>query len=356
MSKITVLTIADRIACFYSLMPFFFCPCGARFTFTVSPEWCLRKDKNKVLILMRQFIKPDRVDLDLLKSLRAKYERVVFFHDDAGGGIPRLEALPYTDLFYCKALFRDRDLYRRSLYGKELYSDYYHRKYGVTDPDWKDRPGVHDAKELDKLRLSWNIGAGDYPRDKLRQRAGVAAAQVFGVPAAKAFYRRGKKTRVSPPEQSVRDIGAHCRIGRISRPSVDFQRGLVLEKVQDDPLFLTGSAPQAAYNRELARAKIVVSPFGWGELCLRDFETVRAGALLLKPDMSHLETWPDVFTDGETCAFFDWDAENLREQAHRYAGNESERIRIAENAARVYRSAMDGLAGRFQGIIREVLS
>ena len=83
---------------------------------------------------------------------------------------------------------------------------------------------------------------------------------------------------------------------------------------------------------------------------------VRAGALLLKPDMSHLETWPDVFTDGETCAFFDWDAENLREQAHRYAGNESERIRIAENAARVYRSAMDGLAGRFQGIIREVLS
>ena len=52
----------------------------------------------------------------------------------------------------------------------------------------------------------------------------------------------------------------------------------------------------------------MLSPFGWGELCLRDYEAVLGGALLLKPDMSHLETWPDVFVPHDTYAPFDWDA------------------------------------------------
>jgi len=131
MQGITVLSIHDRIACFHSLKAFLFAKDNSRFAFTDSPEWCLGRDRNKVLVMVRRFIKPDIVDLELMKRLRAKYERIAFFHDDAGGGIPRLEVLPWVDLFYSKALFKDRSLYSRPLYGKELYSDYYHAKYGV---------------------------------------------------------------------------------------------------------------------------------------------------------------------------------------------------------------------------------
>lgn len=353
MSNITVLTIADRIACFHSLKPFLFCETPASFTFTRSPAFCLRKDKNKTLVMMRQFIKPDRVDLDLMKALRKKYERIAFFHDDAGGGIPRLEVLPYTDLFYSKALFKDRDLYKRPLYGKELYSDYYHKKYGVADPGWTDRPVAEDNRQLDKLRLSWNIGVGDYPRGKLRQRVGYMAARLLGIPVAKAFYRRG---RAFHPEKNRGLFAAHCRIGLISRPSISFQRSLILEKVKGDGAFLTGSVGQAAFNREIQNAKITVSPFGWGEVCLRDFEAVQNGSLLLKPDMSHLETWPDVFLPGETYVPFDWDAETLVEKTHAYLENDSERSRIATNAFRAYSSALEGLTSRFNNIIGEILS
>lgn len=102
MSNITVLTLVDRIATFYSLKPFIFFGGSKRFTFTSDPVFCLKKDKNNILIMVRQFIKPDIVDLELMKNLRKKYEVIAFFHDDAGGGIPRLEVLPYVNLFIKK--------------------------------------------------------------------------------------------------------------------------------------------------------------------------------------------------------------------------------------------------------------
>jgi len=127
-----------------------------------------------------------------------------------------------------------------------------------------------------------------------------------------------------------------------------------MERIEGNHLFLTGSVSQKRYNRELTRSRIVLSPFGWGELCLRDFEAVLSGALLLKPDMSHLETWPDVFSPGETYAPFSWDADNLVETAKRYLDDEAERSRIARNAYESYRSQLAELPARFERIIAEI--
>ena len=90
MGDITVLSIHDRVACFHSLYPFLAGGRSRRFDFRDSPESCLKSDRNRVLVMVRSFIKPDRVDLPLMRRLRDKYERIAFFHDDAGGGIPRL--------------------------------------------------------------------------------------------------------------------------------------------------------------------------------------------------------------------------------------------------------------------------
>jgi hypothetical protein len=351
---ITVLAIHDRIACFHSLKPFLFARKGRRFVYTSSPEWCLENDRNSVLVMVRRFIKPDLVDLDLMRRLRGKYERIAFFHDDAGGGIPRLEVLPYVDLFYTKALFKDRSLYLRPLYGKELYSDFFHEKYGVVDPDHRDRPAAEDPAMLSKLRLSWNIGVGDYPRGKLRQRAGVAASIALGFRAARLFYGNGRLP-TDPAASNRGSIDVHARLGFPSRPSIAHQRRLILERIAGHPSFLVGPTSQREYNREVASSKIVLSPFGWGELCLRDFEAVLGGALLLKPDMSHLETWPDVFVPGESYAPFSWDGEDLIEVAERYLADEAARKRIARQAFESYKNQLDSLAERFEAIIAEIV-
>lgn len=354
MFNITVLTFVDRVSCFHSLVPFFESRDPRfRFTYTADPDWCMRSDKNDILVMVRQFIKPDFVDIGLLKALHAKYSRVAFFHDDAGGGIPRLEILPFVDLFYAKALFKDRGLYSRQLYGKELYSDYYHRRYGIADPDSRDRAVCADPGELNKLRLSWNIGIGDYPRGKLRQRAGVAAARVIG-PRASRLFRSRAHFPADAPEKNRGTYPVHARIGLISRPSISYQRKLILDRVSGDPRFLTGYVSQSRFNREMRDSRISLSPFGWGELCLRDFETVRAGALLLKPDMSHLETWPDVFVPGVTYAPFDWDADNLVERAAYYLDHEGERMAVARAALDAYASALSALPDRFSKIMEEI--
>jgi len=353
MGGISVLAVFDRISCFHSLRPFLFSDRSGDFTFTSDPEWCLKKDRNKVLILVRIFIKPDRVDLELLGRLRAKYERIAYFHDDAGGGIPRLHILPYVDLFYSKALFRNRSLYARPLYGKELYSDYYHREFGVEDPDWVGRPVEDRPGQLAKLRLSWNIGIGDYPRGKLRQRAGVLAARSLGMKSVRFFHVRHH----DPPDPVTANRGLfdiHARMGFPSRPSIAYQRRLIMERLEGRPEFLVGMVSQNRFNYEAAHSKIVLSPFGWGEICLRDFEAVRNGALLLKPDLSHLETWPDIFRDGETCVSFDWNATELVGKAERYLDDEADRKRIVRAAWEAYRSQVAELPSRFEAILAEI--
>ena len=355
MTKITVLAFYDRISCFHSLRPFLLYKDQKLFDYTNSIDYCLKKDKNRILVMMRWFLKPDYVDIELLKRLRDKYERIVFFHGDAGGGIPRAEVLPYVDLFYQKALFKDRSLYQRSLYGKELYSDYSHREFGVEDPEPFERAPVTDPADLDKLRLSWNIGVGQFPKHKYRQRTAIALARIIDLRLVRPFYSTLKRRAASEVANGAgRDIPVHARLGLVSQPSLAHHRKKMLEQIGGDARFITGKVPQRQYNRELVRSRVVLSPFGWGELCFRDFEAVLSGAVLLKPNMSHIETWPDIFSEGETYVGFRWDADDLLEKTNTVLNDEVSRRRIAENAYNAYHDQVETLSQRFQETLEEI--
>jgi hypothetical protein len=160
---------------------------------------------------------------------------------------------------------------------------------------------------------------------------------------------------VDPVAANRGTYAVHARIGLTSRATISYQRKLILDRIEGDNKFLIGMVSQRQYNREVAHSRIVLSPFGWGELCLRDFEAVRAGALLLKPDMSHLETWPDVFKGDETYAPFSWDADDILDRTRFYLDNENERRRVAQNAWETYRSQLGDLRNRFEAIIAEVV-
>lgn len=47
------------------------------------------------------------------------------------------------------------------------------------------------------------------------------------------------------------------------------------------------------YHRQLLKSKAVLSPWGWGEACHRDFEALAKGCVLIKPDWSHVESFPN---------------------------------------------------------------
>jgi hypothetical protein len=95
---------------------------------------------------------------------------------------------------------------------------------------------------------------------------------------------------------------------------------------------------QEDYYSELGRSRIVFSPFGWGETCWRDFETVCYGCLLIKPSMAHIETQPNIFIEKETYVPVRWDLADLAEQCSYYLEHPAEATAIIDNARRVYRT------------------
>jgi hypothetical protein len=352
---ITLLAFYERISLFHTLEPFFSKKYRQLFHFTQSADYCLGADKNRVLIMERWFQHRNPPDLRLMEGLRNKYKTIIFMSGQPDAGTHGLELLPYVDRLFHKSVFTDKENYRKDLYAKNLFADYYHNRYHVEDK----RPEYHckhrfTAEDETKLGLSWNIGIGDYPRRHTRQRIGVAAARL-GFPGLGRLFKTGRRT---PPEDfssPKRTIPVHARIDPVTSESVAFQRVLFLEKIRGDPLFLTGLVSQDRYYRELSASKMVLSPFGWGEVCFRDFEAIISGALLLKPGMSHMKTWPDVYIPGETYVPLDWDGGDLKEKAARYLADDSGRERIARNAYEQYRSELNKLEERFAELLLEYL-
>ena len=54
----------------------------------------------------------------------------------------------------------------------------------------------------------------------------------------------------------------------------------------------------AAYLRDMLDSRVCVSPWGFGAYCIRDFEAILAGAVLVKPDTSFVLSHPDIFGPG----------------------------------------------------------
>lgn len=77
------------------------------------------------------------------------------------------------------------------------------------------------------------------------------------------------------------------------------------------------SLAREKYDSLTRLAKAVVSPWGNGELCHRDFDAMWCGAVVIKPASDHLRTDPMLFKDGVTYFACRPDFSDLREVMQR---------------------------------------
>jgi hypothetical protein len=91
------------------------------------------------------------------------------------------------------------------------------------------------------------------------------------------------------------------------------------------------------YMDEMQRSKICFSPFGFGEVCWRDYEAVVAGALLVKPNMYHVVTDPNIFVENKSYVSVKWDLSDLGEKVDYYLRHPEERAEITKYAYRLLR-------------------
>lgn len=265
----------------------------------------------------------DRKAYELLEKLNRRVDKVFWFDNTDGTGTTQFQFLPYVHGYFKTQILRDKSQYTKPYYGGRIYTDFYHSNFGVNDSnEWN---SVMPAKESDlhKIRLAWNDSLGDFgPWGKYVRRLRTH----FPVPM---FY----SAKFS--KQGNRSVDVNARFGTAySRETVAFQRHMVKQVLNklDIP---TDKIPKTSYLRQLRNSKIAVSPFGWGEPSYRDYEIIINGAMLLKPDMSHLATWPDLYLAGETYLPYKWDCSDL-ESVLEDALESGSWCQIASQAQEVY--------------------
>ena len=92
------------------------------------------------------------------------------------------------------------------------------------------------------------------------------------------------------------------------RETISYQRKKLAELVGPQT-----RVSRRQYYREMKQSRVVVSPFGWGEINTRDFEAFIYGNLLVKPSMDHLETFPNFFQPNQTYLPYRWDLSDMEE-------------------------------------------
>lgn len=86
------------------------------------------------------------------------------------------------------------------------------------------------------------------------------------------------------------------------------------------------------YSKAQNASKILYSPLGWGEVTMRAFEAMATQCLLIQPDVSHLDVFPNIFLPFETYIPVKWDMSDLKDKCEEYMSNELKRVEVVNNA------------------------
>ena len=237
--------------------------------------------------------------------------RTAYLDSSANADIRLAAPFADVDLYFKKSLFRDRAEHLQPTRGHTNLSEYYGDLLGIAQEkvDWRVPPAI-----LPRLRLAPNFL--------------TAPALAHGFLAAPA-----------PPE-GTRSIDLHARLGGADRDGwYGAMRRSALTAAEGLGSVTGTGIPRARFMAELQASKLCFSPFGYGELCWRDLEAIHAGAVLLKPDMGHLDSTPNLYEDGETYVALRWDFSDLADKAAALLADPDRRAHIARTAyarARAY--------------------
>ncbi len=240
--------------------------------------------------------------LEFLKLLREHSRRIVWLDTADSTGNCQFEVLPYVDVYLKKQLYKDLNLYTKHLYGSKLFIDYYHNKLGLEDKDIDVEYTLLQPEYKGKVKLAWNIGISDFWTKK--PHFSILRPSQIPVPCM-------------IPVERQRTTNMFFNGTLNYTPITGYQRRITIEMMtkndktkQPSPLLKMSHKQYVSFMKD---AKTVISPFGWGEICYRDFEAFTYGATLIKPDMDQVSTYPNLFIKGETYVPLNWDYTNFDE-------------------------------------------
>lgn len=178
------------------------------------------------------------------------------------------------------SLLKDRNLYKNSYIGGRMYwgkSEEHHNNYSIphienyndtillSGTNWIGVPDIHfpDYKQFEKL---FDVsGMFQYPHPECYEHDLT--------PSQDYYYNKHRKP--------VLDI-----LNRSPFMVAKLYKGKRLDT--------------KTYYRYISQCKVILAPFGYGEMAPRDLEAAQLGAILIKPTMEHIESKPFIYDENVT--------------------------------------------------------
>tara|TARA_B100000287_G_scaffold277967_1_gene261895 strand:+ start:7140 stop:8213 length:1074 start_codon:yes stop_codon:yes gene_type:complete len=200
------------------------------------------------------------------------------------------------------SMYKDRSLYNQGWIGGRWYwgtnwENFDELKYQPTDYD----------EYSDRIRLSGTNWLGVNPVNWLDYKQIPKLFDVsamFGFPSQHKTYEHMLDGKDDVPRQDY-------YYDEHRRPAIDIlnKSPYMIAKLVNGK-----RVPMEMYNQYNLHSKVLFTPFGFGEMHPRDIESAMYGSILLKPDMSHIDSHPFVYEDGVTYVSCKHDFSDLEEK------------------------------------------
>ena len=295
----------------------------------IAPKVILQR--FDIVILKMSYRTPSKEALRIAQILRRAITdgSLFYFDGDDDVCIQWTSVLALVDLYVKKHVFSKRTDYLKRYMGKSNLHDYAYHNFAhrFSPRDYGDDKTIMESgpiaeADLSKIFLGYNLAL-----DSKIVR----------------LYKEQKKA-----ESSTRPIDIVFR-GTIPDHDIwlyPFRRAfeVPLAKLAREYVVVSTDkrVSQDDYYHELISSKICVSPFGYGEICWRDFEAVICGCLLIKPDVQHIKTIPDIFIPYKTYVPVNWALSDIEEKCRYYLNNHAERELIIAGAYKALSEFYDG--------------
>ncbi len=266
--------------------------------------------------------------IDLIKSLKAKANKIIFFDTSDSTEIEIPEVIPLVHR-YCKAqILKNLKDYRNRFYGGRIFTNFAYKNFNIKDKKPRYSKKLTD-NDLKKIKIFWNSSINNFGYDR------NIYWLLFKLFKHKSLLKL--PTRVFPPERNRENLISINFNLDYHRRSVGWfrQKSLKLlneENIKRKNYFL--------YFKDLINTKYVLSPFGWGEINYRDYESFLTGCVLIKPNMDHLKTWPNYYQKGKFYLDYDWSFSNFNEIVENLESNYSDYIEYANYVQDYYISIL----------------
>lgn len=196
-----------------------------------------------------------------------------------------------------KSIYKDKFLYLK-WWPRMRYHYYLIMEKKIRDdgrngnPNWFEHKQVLNYSVLNKLYLAWNIGLID--------RNGINFYDDFEEYDKSSWILHSSfltTININVEANRLNDI-EHPHPNDYDIPYIQHRLKCfkIVENIRKKGKIKVSPICQGKeYNENLMKSFACISPWGKGENCFRTFEAIKYGSIVICPNMSHMNTWPNIY-------------------------------------------------------------